>query len=60
MSNAGWTLSEVELFELNEAFAAQSVAIVKELGCCFSITFFADLHLLRNEQHCPSLVSSSN
>ena len=32
MPNAGWTLSEVELFELNEAFAAQSVAIVKDLG----------------------------
>ena len=28
---AGWTLDDVDLFELNEAFAAQSVAIVREL-----------------------------
>lgn len=29
---AGWTLEEVDLFELNEAFAVQAVAILKELG----------------------------
>ena len=27
----GWTLADVDLFELNEAFAAQMVAIIKEL-----------------------------
>ncbi|XP_042196873.1 acetyl-CoA acetyltransferase, cytosolic-like [Callorhinchus milii] len=27
-----WTLDEVDLFEINEAFASQSVAVVKELG----------------------------
>ena len=26
-------MSDVDLFELNEAFAAQSLAVVKELGC---------------------------
>ena len=29
---AGWNLADVDLFELNEAFAAQSLAVVKELG----------------------------
>ena len=28
---AGWNLDEVDLFEINEAFAAQSVAVIKEL-----------------------------
>ena len=32
VQKAGWTLDEVEVFELNEAFAAQSLAVVKELG----------------------------
>ena len=32
VDKAGWTLEEVDLFELNEAFAAQSLAVVKELG----------------------------
>uniref|UniRef100_UPI00398E8716 acetyl-CoA acetyltransferase, cytosolic n=1 Tax=Pristiophorus japonicus TaxID=55135 RepID=UPI00398E8716 len=32
VEKAGWTLDEVDLFEINEAFAAQSVAVVKELG----------------------------
>lgn len=31
-AKAGWKLSEVDLFELNEAFASQSVALVRELG----------------------------
>ncbi len=29
---AGWTLEEVDLFELNEAFAVQAVAVLRELG----------------------------
>jgi acetyl-CoA acyltransferase len=32
LAKAGITLDQVDLFELNEAFAAQSLAIVKELG----------------------------
>jgi acetyl-CoA C-acetyltransferase len=28
----GWTLEDVDLFELNEAFAVQAVAVLKELG----------------------------
>jgi acetyl-CoA C-acetyltransferase len=29
---AGWSLNEVDLIELNEAFAVQAVAIIRELG----------------------------
>ncbi|MDC2990793.1 acetyl-CoA C-acetyltransferase [Candidatus Pelagibacter sp.] len=29
---AGWNLDEVDLFEINEAFAAQSLAVIRELG----------------------------
>ena len=32
VEKAGWSLDSVDLFELNEAFAAQSLAVVKELG----------------------------
>ncbi len=32
LDRAGWRLDEVELFELNEAFAAQSLAVQRELG----------------------------
>lgn len=32
LKKAGWSLSEVDLIELNEAFSVQAVAIVKELG----------------------------
>ncbi|KAF4099598.1 acetyl-CoA acetyltransferase, cytosolic [Onychostoma macrolepis] len=32
VDKAGWKLGEVDLFEINEAFAAQSIAVVKELG----------------------------
>ncbi len=32
LRKAGWTKDEVDLFELNEAFAAQSIAVIKELG----------------------------
>ena len=28
---AGWEISDVDLFEINEAFAAQSIAVIKEL-----------------------------
>jgi acetyl-CoA C-acetyltransferase len=31
-AKAGWTLEEVDLFELNEAFAVQAVAVLNELG----------------------------
>ncbi|TRY96416.1 hypothetical protein DNTS_033285 [Danionella cerebrum] len=32
IEKAGWKLEEVDLFEINEAFAAQSIAVVQELG----------------------------
>src|SRR6266850_6278457 len=32
LKKAGWSLSEVDLIELNEAFAVQAVAIINELG----------------------------
>jgi acetyl-CoA C-acetyltransferase len=32
LRKAGWSLSEVDLIELNEAFSVQAVAIIKELG----------------------------
>jgi acetyl-CoA C-acetyltransferase len=32
LENAGMTLQDIDLFELNEAFAAQSLAVVQELG----------------------------
>ncbi|XP_020783272.1 acetyl-CoA acetyltransferase, cytosolic [Boleophthalmus pectinirostris] len=32
VEKAGWKLEQVDLFEINEAFAAQSIAVVKELG----------------------------
>ncbi len=28
----GWTLDDVDLIELNEAFSAQSLAVIRELG----------------------------
>jgi acetyl-CoA C-acetyltransferase len=31
LANAGWTLDEVDLIEANEAFAAQSLAVAREL-----------------------------
>ena len=31
LSRANWKIDEVDLFEINEAFAAQSVAVIKEL-----------------------------
>jgi acetyl-CoA acetyltransferase len=32
VEKAQWKLDSVDLFELNEAFAAQSIAVVKDLG----------------------------
>ena len=32
VEKAGWNLEDVDLFELNEAFASQSLAVVKSLG----------------------------
>jgi len=32
VTKTGWTLDEVDLFEINEAFAVQAVAVVRELG----------------------------
>jgi acetyl-CoA C-acetyltransferase len=32
VEKTGWDLGEVDLFELNEAFAVQAVAVLKELG----------------------------
>jgi acetyl-CoA C-acetyltransferase len=32
LKKAGWTVDEVDLFELNEAFSVQGVALIKELG----------------------------
>ena len=32
IKKAGWNLKEVDLFEINEAFAAQSIAVIRELG----------------------------
>jgi acetyl-CoA C-acetyltransferase len=32
LGKAGLQLADIDLFELNEAFAAQSLAVVKELG----------------------------
>ena len=32
LKKAGWSLEEVDLFELNEAFSAQSLAVNKGLG----------------------------
>ena len=32
LERAGLTMEDIDLFELNEAFAAQSVAVVRELG----------------------------
>ena len=33
LGRAGWRLDEVDLIEINEAFAAQSVAVMDELKC---------------------------
>ncbi|XP_074640093.1 acetyl-CoA acetyltransferase, cytosolic-like [Tubulanus polymorphus] len=33
LSKCGWKIEDVDLFEFNEAFAAQSLAVIKELNC---------------------------
>ena len=32
LEKAGWTIGDVDLFEINEAFAVQAVAVTRELG----------------------------
>jgi len=32
IKKAKWSLNEIDLFEINEAFAAQSIAVIRELG----------------------------
>jgi acetyl-CoA C-acetyltransferase len=32
LARAGWRMDDVDLFELNEAFAVQAVAVIRELG----------------------------
>ena len=32
IKKAGWNIGEVDLFEINEAFAAQSIAVIRELN----------------------------
>ena len=32
VKKAKWSLQEIDLFEINEAFAAQSIAVIRELG----------------------------
>ena len=32
IKKANWSLDEIDLFEINEAFAAQSIAVIRELG----------------------------
>jgi len=32
MKKAGWSVADVDLFELNEAFAVQAIAVTRELG----------------------------
>jgi len=32
LAKANWTAADVDLFEINEAFAAQSIAVIRELG----------------------------
>jgi acetyl-CoA C-acetyltransferase len=38
MAKAGWTIDDLDLVEANEAFAAQSLAVVRELGLNPEIT----------------------
>lgn len=45
VEKAGWQLDQVDLFELNEAFSAQSIAVVKELGLNIDKVTFETFHL---------------
>ena len=38
LAKAGWTVDDLELVEANEAFAAQSLAVVRDLGLKSEIT----------------------
>lgn len=38
LAKAGWTVKDLDLIEANEAFAAQAVAVIKELGLNEEIT----------------------
>lgn len=42
LAKAGWGVGDVDLFELNEAFAAQSLAVMRELGIDPEKVFIAD------------------
>ncbi|BFZ24710.1 hypothetical protein BsWGS_27749 [Bradybaena similaris] len=33
LEKAGWQVDDVDLFEMNEAYAAQSIAVMRDLGC---------------------------
>ena len=32
LKKAGWKIEDIDIFEINEAFAAQSIAVIKELN----------------------------
>ena len=32
LAKAGWSIADIDLFEVNEAFAAQALAVTRELG----------------------------
>lgn len=58
IDKASWTLEQVDLFEINEAFASLSVAIAKELKVNpekVLITFQAMISLLPLIQSCYTL-----
>jgi acetyl-CoA C-acetyltransferase len=38
LKKAAWSISDLDLIEINEAFAAQSIAVMRELGLASSIT----------------------
>jgi hypothetical protein len=49
LAKAGWSVDEVDLFELNEAFAAQAIAVLRyKTGCHDSKKFyvFTNCHLV--------------
>jgi len=38
LANAGWTIDDLDLIEANEAFAAQALAVIRDLGLNPEIT----------------------
>ena len=46
LKKAGWTVDDVDLFELNEAFAAQAVAVQQELAVPDEKVRFPSISLL--------------